>query len=1610
MLLLPRLLKLDQQRSNERLGTCLALPLRVALLFFVALALCGLATRELAAQEDKAVPAERVEELKEDIGNLLERLFGGPDLNQPAPNVPGVPNAQPAVLAPEDSSVKRTLDAVDRLAPVDVRMQEDWQKTLRRAKAGDWNAVMGAIDRLFDQGREDSLTILTDGSLVSIRHQAVRLLGEAPESVRESFARRNSATANQQLKEALAAHDEWQLARIATHYFWIDAGFEASDRLATLHLDRNEFGVAANWLRQLWQARAACTQDRLWLRRALLVARLSGDRVLEKELEAAFKKASPNGPAADAELAQLRNITLPKETGSEAIDDWPLFQGTARRQGVAMGSDPLSLARWRLPTTANATIRDCAERLLEFTTERGLPAIPNAVPLLVNGRVIYRSLDGIDVADAATGRLVWSLNDVGSVSAGLKKSVEFNGNSDSTNLRSLLIGNGSGGSGGLLGQVLYQNSAHGLLSSDGRRLYVVDDDPFMRLWLTTGRINLGAASNGQRQQLNSNILRALDLETGHNLWEVGGPDLHEDAALPLAGTYLLGAPVLDGDDLFVVGQQQTEIRLHVLNPATGEPKWSQLLGYSEQPIERDPLRRLWSVQVAVKGSVVVCPTMTGWLVGVDRTRRAVIWAQRYSQRGADAESEEQPNRMVFFGGDQALQAVDEAIGSRWAASAPIICRDRVLQTAIETSHSNDGEQAEDTDNAVDKKGSLICVDLYSGRRLWQRPRGSMQYVAGVVGDRIVLVGQASVKALSMNGKLDWSLPLPLTAGSISGRGVIVGESFYQPMQRGPLLKIDLKTGKLAATLKGDPRGRSLGNLAMYRGLLLSLRPGELSAFEQQTAMEERLVSIAQQPSRSVEDVLLLASVAVSRGQSKDALTLLKPEPREFSNRDLKRRYEDLLRECLIGVSQSDVPLDAEQQALLTRLTRTPAHRQQVLELELQSLVRAGDVSGAVRRVLATIRTSDVSDVSVSKSSQPQVSVSRGVWARMLLADLWLQLSEPDRTMLTGEIATLLEEVGRKPLGPEAERLAEALSTHSGAVSLAEQLAERAVREGNSFEELHWRNLIVRQATNNATRLDGVLKVARTLLKRGDVTAAEVLARKLENGSSEWSPTDQETLRKSVAQLRQDLPAHRPALTKPLGDVSVVLTRSSFNHSSSLTQAWDQKRRAENGLSGLRMLAQHENYNSALERISFLKIDDGSLHWTTPLRTHVDEDDEPQVSRAGGSLLVLNGRSLQALSVLDRRVLWSRPVERAEDELFDPSDSFVIDIDDDNDDFDGNSARPDKLLVAKKFLSRLSQERTQPKALAFANAEFVGHRSRQQLTVIETRTGDVRWSMSKLPPNAQLLATESLVVVRDPESGDLQSYRASDGRPVESLVKESELLGALLVDGDVVVSLVPPQKKTDKVVVSARDVRVNQRLWLHEFPPTTEFCLTGDDELVAYHAAGRVEFISLWTGEKIETPKLPPEYRLGRTDRFAFSDRERVYVVLNGKSDTQVYGEVYALPVSGQIVAFDRRNGQQLWTRTMSSFDLLLSDFVATPMLIGVSRIERAFDISAEVKLLVLNKATGEPLLEQVESLSDLSFRTATWDAKAQAVELLNNNQRLRLTIVPKATVKAETQK
>ena len=90
------------------------------------------------------------------------------------------------------------------------------------------------------------------------------------------------------------------------------------------------------------------------------------------------------------------------------------------------------------------------------------------------------------------------------------------------------------------------------------------------------------------------------------------------------------APLVDGGDLFVVGERNLDVRLYVLDPQTGRVRWSQLLAHSDTKIDQDLGRRWWTVQVAYSNGILVCPTTVGWLVAVDRLDHSVLWMNRYA--------------------------------------------------------------------------------------------------------------------------------------------------------------------------------------------------------------------------------------------------------------------------------------------------------------------------------------------------------------------------------------------------------------------------------------------------------------------------------------------------------------------------------------------------------------------------------------------------------------------------------------------------------------------------------------------------------------------------------------------------------------------------------------------------------------------------------------------------------------------------------------------------------------------------------------------------------------------------------------------------------------------
>ena len=81
--------------------------------------------------------------------------------------------------------------------------------------------------------------------------------------------------------------------------------------------------------------------------------------------------------------------------------------------------------------------------------------------------------------------------------------------------------------------------------------------------------------------------------------------------------------------LYVLAEQKEEVRLLALDPATGDLWWSQQLSAVEQSLVQDPLRRHMGVSPSYADGILVCPTSTGALVGVDLANHSLLWAHCY---------------------------------------------------------------------------------------------------------------------------------------------------------------------------------------------------------------------------------------------------------------------------------------------------------------------------------------------------------------------------------------------------------------------------------------------------------------------------------------------------------------------------------------------------------------------------------------------------------------------------------------------------------------------------------------------------------------------------------------------------------------------------------------------------------------------------------------------------------------------------------------------------------------------------------------------------------------------------------------------------------------------
>ena len=410
-----------------------------------------------------------------------------------------------------------------------------------------------------------------------------------------------------------------------------------------------------------------------------------------------------------------------------------------------------------------------AERRLEAGSQ---PVLSPATPLLVGDKVVSRTLAGVRAVDLKSGRTAWESPSPLALDV-LARDPAAQGHVG------LWIDSYLAGQPG----VLLDNTVLGTLSSDGRRVYAVDDLPvpprplnYAGFHMTQGQGLVLADAPRLTDAVFHSKLLALDAVSGKVVWELGGR--HSPGGL--RDCYFLGPPLPLGGKLYAPVEVGFDLRLVCLEPLTGEVVWTQTLATFKSRLVIDGGRRLHAVRLSYGDGFLICPTQAGGVLAFDLVGRSLAWAHVYRDEPAP------PEPLPQWGGRGRRprgRFVTEPpnLVSEWKVSAPVIAAGKVVFAAP---------------NAPE----LCCLDLRDGSLIWQvrRADGDL-FVARATDDRVLVVGKGGVRALALtDGKPLWHCETPAPAG----RGATSGGVYRMPAHgadgKAEVLSIDLAAGRVSS--------------------------------------------------------------------------------------------------------------------------------------------------------------------------------------------------------------------------------------------------------------------------------------------------------------------------------------------------------------------------------------------------------------------------------------------------------------------------------------------------------------------------------------------------------------------------------------------------------------------------------------------------------------------------------------------------------------------------------------------------------------------------------------------------------------------------------------------
>jgi outer membrane protein assembly factor BamB len=1539
-------------------------------------------------------------------------------------------------------------------------------------KRKDWHTAAQCLQSLLESKDDSFLEVKRkEGEQevtvkVSVRVEANRLIGELPSDGRETYEVLYGQTAQGRLQEALNKGDPQILAEVAQRFQHTKAGTEATHLLGTYYLDRGAYPMAALCFERLLAQPDADKLSFKILFRAAIAFRRAGEA---GQAERTWKKLADKAARTDMVLGKQR-VTLDqlrreyeRDAGAPqlaALYDWPVFRGNASRTAQGVGSTAFLDPRWQQAMTPpprdldeKGEDLDQANKLKEylqlaFASMENKPVLPAFFPVAADGKLIARTYDGVyafslkdnDALDPPmkAGELIWATNAQGGLHGMLRAA-----DSKRATLDQWYRGHYLQNNVGPLG-VFFENALVGTLSHDNQRVYFVDDlavPPHSGMIYNMnfgGQVHYGPFVN----EVHFNRLTAVDLETGKLRWTLGGrsnsagPGAEDDAnagtAARLLDTFFLGPPLPQAGKLYVLTEKNAELRLVCLDPAKSDAQgvpelaWVQSLGTANNRLPQDSLRRLQAAHLAYADGILVCPTNAGAILGVDLLSRSLVWAHSYREGNANQQAEEMQQMMRFGGGRRIFMANGMILPSgppvqdRWRPSAPAIQNGKVVFTA------HDGV-------------SVHCLNLRDGRLLGKAPRDDANdlYLAGVFGDRIVIVGKEFTRALSLDAlskgqvKELWKV----ATGMPSGQGTASEDVYYLPVKVGAksrepeIAAINLATG---AVTQAKSRKRQVpGNLVFAEGDLISQTALEITAFPQLklkiAEMNRLLAKNPQDPVGLTERGELYLDKGDLTGAVADLRASLANKPpadtRTKARTKLHEALTDLLQKDFPAAEQYldeykdlckvDVPADADaatKQKLADEQLRRDANYLSLLGRGREQQGRLLEAFEAYER----FGTLNGNKELVSDVVEPNTRSRPDVWSRGRIQAMLAKATPQQRKELDDEIARRWRKLRDAKDLDELRQFVAVFGSQFGTGKEARlQLVERLL-SGASPELLTEAEKNLLELSSATQRREDPAHAARAVealvrlsVRRGLYEDAVRYYRQLGTEFASVAVRDGKTGADLFNELLTDkrfLPYLEPLkvswqgrfqATDFAGQFGVPSTSLTVEPEGELLPFFRQYRIA------LDVSAPQGNNVWSLRLIDRATGAERWKHYNLPAAYYFTQQGPAvkplRYAFARGHLLVLHlNQFVYAFDLAERKELWKFNLFGKNPLLNNqPANNMLLD--------DG-----------RLYVAHPDSRREQVGQVGVVESSYVCVQTREGLVALDpARPGpSVLWAKGDVPVRAQVFGDERHVYVVDAGTADapinppkVQALRAQDGVsvPVPDFgplyAKRLWALGrSLLVSEDGAAGR----------RFRLYDVQTGQDVWQRTFAAGSLVLKSEDPHLTGVLEPDRkLTLLDARTGDVLLTAAVPGDPADRPEEGHLVADADHYYVALNRKSEERMqsssnfsYG-IRSLKVNGPVVALGRVSGQLEWVCDFLPHQwLLLEQMSDLPLLLFTSSYSKFGNAGAErlgVKVTGVDKRTGK-LLYDKEFSTGSQFLAVTANPRDGIIELLRHDLKVRFTL------------